>query len=79
MAEKLGITNEQLKVQLAAVTSRLTAAEVKLNAAAGQVSALTARVVTLEAGGGGASSAELLALKARMDAIEKKVCPRRAA
>lgn len=73
MPPSLGITNEQLKTQLAAVTTRLTAAEVKLNSTAGSLAALTARVATLESSGGG--SAELAALKARMDAIEAKTCP----
>ena len=71
----LGITNSQLATQLKALTTRVTTIEVWKGVTGGALSALTQRIVALEAAGGGASSAELAALKARMDAIEAKVCP----
>jgi len=40
-----------------------------------KVNALTLRVTALESAGGGASAADLAALKSRMDVIEAKVCP----
>ena len=71
----LKATNAQLVTQLKALTTRVTTIEVWKGVANGTLSALTQRIVALEAGGGGASATELAALKTRMDAIEAKVCP----
>ena len=72
---ELKATNQQLVNQLAALTTRVTNIEVWKGVTNGALSALTQRVTALEAAGGGASAAELAALKARMDAIEAKTCP----
>lgn len=64
----LGATNQQLSTRLATLeTWRKDVTNV--------ITSLAGRIAALEASGGGASAAELAALKARMDVIEAKVCP----
>ena len=71
----LGVTNAQLSTRINALTTRVTALETWKTSASALIATLTTKVAALESSGGGASSAELAALKVRMDAIEAKVCP----
>ena len=70
----LGVTNTQLLAKITALTTRVTNLETWKTTASTQIATLNTKVAALEASGGGASAAELAALKSRMDAIEAKTC-----